>query len=48
MLDKKGNSNTSERVDLLKEFVELFHEDQIDYLSAEGEFLGHDWLEYLL
>ena len=48
MLDKKGNSNTSERIELLKEFVELFNEYQIDYLSADREFLGHDWLEYLL
>ena len=48
MLDKKGNSNTSERTDLLKEFVELFCEYQIDYLSADREFLGHDWLKYLL
>lgn len=48
MLDKKGNSNTTERIDLMKEFVELFCEYQIDYLSADREFLGHDWLEYLL
>jgi hypothetical protein len=48
MLDKKGNSNTRERVDLLKEFVELFCESKIAYLSAEREFLGHDWLKYLL
>jgi hypothetical protein len=48
MLDKKGNSNTTERIDLLKEFVGLFCEHQIDYLSADREFLGHDWLKYLL
>ncbi|MBE9047283.1 IS4 family transposase [Pleurocapsales cyanobacterium LEGE 10410] len=48
MLDKKGNSNTIERIELLKEFVELFHEYQIAYLSADREFLGHDWLQYLL
>lgn len=48
MLDKKGNSNTTERIDLLKEFIELFDEYQIDYLSADREFLGHDWLKYLL
>ena len=48
MLDKKGNSNTIERIELLKEFVELFNEYQIDYLSADREFLGHDWLQYLL
>ncbi len=48
MLDKKGNSNTNERIDLLEEFIELFKEHKIDYLSADREFLGHDWLEYLL
>ena len=47
MLDKKGNSNTDERIDLLREFVELFCEHKIDYLSADREFLGHKWLEYL-
>jgi hypothetical protein len=48
MLDKKGNSNTTERIDLMKEFVELFCEYKIDYLSADREFLGHYWLGYLL
>jgi Transposase DDE domain len=48
MLDKKGNSNTKERVDLLDEFVELFCEYRIAYLSADREFLGCDWLDYLL
>ena len=48
MLEKKGNSNTSERIDLLEEFVELFSEHEIAYLAAEREFLGHDWLKYLL
>lgn len=48
MLDKKGNSNTQERVDLLEEFVELFCEHKIAYLSADREFLGCDWLDYLL
>lgn len=50
MLDKKGNSNTTERIDLLREFIDLFlfNEYQIDYLSADREFLGHDWLKYLL
>ena len=37
-----------ERIDLLKEFIELFCEYEIDYLSADREFLGHHWLGYLL
>lgn len=48
MLDKKGNSNTQERIDLLEEFIELFSEYKIAYLSADREFLGCDWLDYLL
>lgn len=48
MLDKKGNLSTIERIDLLKEFIVLFDEYQIDYLSADREFLGHEWLSYLL
>ncbi len=48
MLDKKGNSDTQERVELLEEFVKLFCEHKIAYVSADREFLGHDWLTYLL
>jgi hypothetical protein len=48
MLEKKGNSNTEERINLLSEFVELFREHQIAYLSADREFIGSDWLDYLL
>lgn len=48
MLDKKGNSNTDERIDLLEEFFEMFPEVEVDYLTADREFLGADWFEYLL
>lgn len=48
MLDKKGNSNTQERIDLLEEFCRLFPEAEVAYLAADREFLGQDWLTYLL
>lgn len=47
MLDKKGNSNTDERLDLLEEFFEVFPDAEVDYLTADREFLGKDWFEYL-
>ncbi|HEY9783525.1 MAG TPA: hypothetical protein V6D09_25735 [Leptolyngbyaceae cyanobacterium] len=47
MLDKRGNSNTGERIDLLEEFFELFPEVKVAYLSADREFLGKDWFGYL-
>lgn len=48
MLDKKGNSNSRERIDLLEEFFEVFPEAKVDYLTAEREFIGAKWVEYLL
>lgn len=48
MLDKKGNSHTTERVDLFNEFTLLFSEYKIAFVTADREFLGHAWLSYLL
>ena len=48
MLDKRGNSNSDERMDLLDRFEALFPEAQIAYLSADREFIGKEWLSYLL
>ena len=48
MLDKKGNSNTPERIDLIKDFVDVFSDKKIAYLTADREFVGEDWLKYLL
>lgn len=48
MLDKKGNSNTDERIELLEEFFEVFPEAEVEYLTADREFLGTQWFEYLL
>jgi hypothetical protein len=48
MLDKKGSSNTLERIDLIEELLALFPERQIAYLTADREFLGRDWFTYLL
>lgn len=48
MLDKKGNSNTGERIELLEEFFEVFPLVQVAYLTADREFVGASWFEYLL
>lgn len=47
MMPKFGNSNTHERIDLLKRYDELFGFDTIDFLVADREFVGHDWLNFL-
>lgn len=47
-LDKRGNSNTKERMDLLDLFIRDFGVDTIDYLVADREFVGHEWFQYLI
>lgn len=46
-LKKKGNSNTEERIALVDKFVKLFGKECIDYLTADREFIGADWIKYL-
>lgn len=48
MLDKKGNSNTAERIDLVGEFLEVFPAVEVAYLTADREFLGITWFEFLV
>lgn len=48
MLDKKGNSNSDERMDLLDRFRQIFPDAEIAYLSGDREFVGKQWLTYLL
>jgi hypothetical protein len=46
-LDKKGNSNTDERIAMLQEFINLFGVDCIHYLCADREFIGKRWFQWL-
>jgi hypothetical protein len=48
LLDKRGNSHTSERKELLERFVATFGRDTLLYLCADREFGGKAWLGYLL
>jgi len=46
-LDKEGNSNTLERIALLEIFISLFGKACIRCLTADREFIGQKWFEYL-
>ncbi|NCP91217.1 MAG: IS4 family transposase [Flavobacteriales bacterium] len=48
LLDKKGNSNQGERIDLLQEFIDIFGGDRISSLVGDREFIGKKWLSWLL
>ena len=47
MLEKRGNSNTQERIALVDRFVALFGKECIDSLVADREFVGERWIAYL-
>jgi len=47
MLDKRGNSNSKERIDLINRFIGLFGKELIESVVADREFVGKDWLAFL-
>ena len=47
MLDKRGNSNVTERIELVNRFVTLFGKACINSLVADREFVGEKWIEFL-
>ena len=47
-LDKAGNSDTQERIDLLEEFNHVFGYDRIGLLLADREFVGEKWFTQLI
>ncbi len=46
-LDKRGNSNTSERIELVERFLSIAGADSIRHLMADREFVGSEWIGYL-
>ncbi len=47
LLDKKGNSNTAERIALLERFIVQFGKNKMKGLLADREFIGADWFKWL-
>ncbi len=47
MLDKQGNSNSQERIALIKRFVGFFGKKCIDCILADREFVGEEWIKFL-
>jgi len=47
MMPKFGNSSTSERIEIMQRYFDLFGIESIDCLLADREFIGDDWLGFL-
>jgi len=48
LLDKQGNSNTAERIEIIDKCIDIIGLKRIDCLLADREFIGEDWFGYLL
>jgi len=47
LLDKRGNSNCEERIEIMQRFIRLFGRESIECLVADREFIGEEWVEWL-
>ena len=47
MMPKFGNSSTTERIKLMRRYIDLFGLQTIKCLLADREFVGKHWLDYL-
>jgi hypothetical protein len=48
VLDKQGNSDTPERIELIKCFIKQFGKDSIAGIFGDREFIGGEWFAWLL
>ena len=48
VLDKAGSSNQCERIALMRRYLALFGPRSIAWLLADREFMGREWIEFLL
>jgi hypothetical protein len=47
ILEKKGCSDTRERIALIEDYLRLFGRQSIEFICADREFIGVDWLAFL-
>jgi hypothetical protein len=47
LLNKRGNSDTTERIALIKRFIRIFGQDTISNILADREFVGERWFKWL-
>jgi hypothetical protein len=48
VLPECGSSDTQERIELLTRFIMLFGKERIRFVTADREFIGKEWIGWLL
>ena len=47
LLPKQRNSNTRKRIELMSRFLTVFGTEKVETLTADREFIGKDWFQWL-
>ena len=47
-LSHRGNSSTRQRIDLIERYLRVFGASSIEALLADREFVGDEWMTYLI
>jgi hypothetical protein len=47
LLDKRGNSNTDERIEIMENVMTIIPSHSIQHLLADREFVGNEWFGWL-
>jgi hypothetical protein len=47
MIDGRGCSDTGQRIDLMRRYLDLFGVESIRFLLADREFVGREWMDFL-
>ena len=47
LMPKRGNSHTTERIEIVNHYIQLFGKQTILYMVADREFVGEHWIDYL-
>lgn len=47
LIGKRGNSDYQERRELIEKFIHIFGKNRIQALTADREFIGSEWFEWL-
>ncbi|QIC62573.1 IS4 family transposase [Acinetobacter schindleri] len=48
LLNKRGNSDTKERIALIQRFISIFGKDRIVNVFTDREFIGEKWITWLI
>ena len=47
-LERKGNSNTAQRIEMMDNILKIIPSERIEVLLGDREFIGDDWFKYLV